>query len=215
MSGFGQGLEPNQTKPRVKTRTADGLPGPIANLIYGPSSCTSWTIHGHSDTEPSGCPKGIPLLCIMSSLSSKRCSTIWMELCECWPRRRHQGRKTYTSLWRLRDRGCPNSEQNSVQRPGWFSFQQMSSIGHGSWHYFASGARRCILILSARHPILSNSTRPLRRMWKTYTAQCIDECQSLHPTIFCTAISSPLQQPLDVVNCLSVHTICPALMKNT
>jgi len=29
--GFWQGLEPNQTEPLVKTRTAGGLPGPVAN----------------------------------------------------------------------------------------------------------------------------------------------------------------------------------------
>ena len=33
-SGFWPGLEPNRTEPPVKTRTAGGLPGPVANTNY-------------------------------------------------------------------------------------------------------------------------------------------------------------------------------------
>jgi hypothetical protein len=33
-SGFWPGLEPNRTEPLIKTRTAGGLPGPVANTIY-------------------------------------------------------------------------------------------------------------------------------------------------------------------------------------
>jgi len=48
----------------------------------GPSSRTSWKFEGQSNTGPSGCRKGISLLCIQLSLCPMTCSRIWTALCE-------------------------------------------------------------------------------------------------------------------------------------
>jgi hypothetical protein len=40
-SGFWPVLEPNRTEPQVKTRTAGGLPGPVANTSYVQARCQS------------------------------------------------------------------------------------------------------------------------------------------------------------------------------
>jgi len=76
--------------------------------MSGQLSSMAWRIYGHSSTGPCGCQNGIPLLCIMSSLSTMTfliTRTVW---CDLWPWRRHNGRKTYYFPWRWRGRSCPN-----------------------------------------------------------------------------------------------------------
>jgi len=183
--------------------------------MNGPSSSTSLRLPGHSDIGPSGCWKGIELLCIMSSLSTMTCSIMLMALGELCRIRRHNGRKTSTSLWTLRDRSCPNNMQKSLQRLVCFPFQHTSLIHSGSCDQLGCGTRRWIVILRTRRLILPETRQPFWRMWRTNTVPNIDECPSIHMKIFLTAISSPLQRLLDLVNRLLIHMIWPAMMRNT
>jgi len=76
--------------------------------INVPSASTPWNVQGHSGTRPSGCRKGIKLLRIWLWLCRMTCLIRWMVLCELSWWRWMNGRKTYTSLWSLCDRSCPN-----------------------------------------------------------------------------------------------------------
>jgi hypothetical protein len=68
----------------------------------------TWTFYRHSSTGLRGCRNGIPLLCIKSSLSTTTCLITWMAWWELAPRSRHNARKTYSLLWSLHSRICPN-----------------------------------------------------------------------------------------------------------
>jgi len=150
-----------------------------------------------------------------ASLSTMTCLITWMASCELWPRRRHNGRKTYTSPWRLPGWSCPNIRPKSLPRLVCFWFQCISLILSGSCDHLGSGTRQWIWILRMRHLILPNTRRPFWSMWRTNTVPNIDECPSLNPKVLSTATSSPLQRLLDLVNHLLTHIICPAMMTNT
>jgi len=77
-----------------------------------------------------------------------------MVLCEYCLGRRHNRRKTYTSLWDLRNRGCPNNLLKSRQWLASILLTYIFSILSASWTHFACGTSQWILILRMRHPIL-------------------------------------------------------------
>jgi len=181
----------------------------------GPSSSTSWMIWGHFDTGPCGFWKGLQLPCTTSSLSTMTCSITWMALCQVWRRRRHNGRKTCTSLWRLRTRSCPNIMLESLQQLVCFTFQHISLILSRSCDHSGSGTRRWILILRPSRLPLPNTRRRFWSIFKMNTVPIIDEWLSLNPTMSRPAISFLLQRILDFVNHRLIHMICPAMMQNT
>jgi len=116
-----------------------------------------------------------------------------MALCKLWPRRRPNWRKTYTWPWRLRTRSCPNIMLKSLQRPVYYSFQQISLILAGSRDHIRCGTRQWLFILRTRLLILPNTRRPVCRMRRMNTVPNIDECPSLNPKKFRQPFNSPLQ----------------------
>jgi len=182
--------------------------------MNGLSSSTWWRSQHHSNTGPCGCQKSIQSHCIMSSLSTMTCSIIWMVLCELRLGRWYIGKKTYTWPSRLRDSRRPNISLKSLQWLVCFSFQLISWIHSGSCDHLKCGTRRWISILGTTVLILPNTRMRLWSMWRRNNVPNIDEYPSLHPKIFRMAISSPLQTLLDLVNCILIHMICPAKMKN-
>ena len=183
--------------------------------MSGLLSSMLWRVHGHSVTGFCGCQNGIPLLCIMSSLSAMTCLITWIAWCELWPRRRHNGRKTSSVPWSLRGNSCPNIILKWLQWLVSFSFWQICSILSRCCEHLGSGTREWMLILKARLRILPNTRRPFWSMCRTNTALNIDVCQSLNLKAYRTTISSPLQWILDLVKCLMSYMICLAMMKNT
>jgi len=183
--------------------------------MSGQLSSMSWRYSGHSGTGPCGCWYGLPLLCIMSSLSTMTCLITWMAWCELWPRRRHNARKTYCSPWSLHGRSCPNVIAKWLQRLVCFSFRHTFLILSGSCDGLGSGTREWILLLKKRLHILTNTRRPFWIMWRTNSALNIDVCRSLNLETYQTPISSPPQWVLDLVNLVLIHMICPAIIKNT
>ena len=97
--------------------------------MNGPSSSISWKFYGHSSTGPCGCRKGIPSLCLTSSLSTMTCTIIWIVWCQLRPRRIHNGRKNYTLPWNLHGRICPDIILKFLLRLVCFSFQ------HTPWSF--------------------------------------------------------------------------------
>jgi len=91
----------------------------------------------------------------------------------------------------------------------------ISWILFGSCDHLESWTQEWILILSVRHPILTNTKRPFWSMWSINTAPNIDVCQSRSMNVFCTSISSTVQWLQDTVNHPLIRMICPAMMKNT
>jgi hypothetical protein len=69
--------------------------------------------------------------------------------------------------------------------------------------------------LWTRHPILPNTKRPFRSMWRMNTAPNIEACLSLNSKSYRTAFPSPLQWLQDPVIHPLIHMICPAMMKDT
>ena len=171
--------------------------------------------YGHSSTGPCGCRNGIPLLCTTSSLSTITCLLTWMAWWELWPRRRLNGRKTYSLPWRLQGRSFPNIILHSLQGLVCSSFRHISLILCGSCDRLGSGTREWILILKTGLLILPNTRRPFWSMWRTNTALNINDCQSLNLKPYWTTIWSPPQWLLDLVNHLKIHIICAVMMKNT
>ena len=174
-----------------------------------------WIFNGRSGAGPFGCRNGIPLLCITSSLSTMTFLITWMAWCELWPRKRHNGRKTYSSLWSVRSKGYLNIILKSLQWLVCSSWQHTSSIPSGNCGHFGSGTRAWISILKKRLLILPNTSRPFWSMWRTNTAQNIDDCRSLCPITHWTTISAPSKWLLDLVNLLMIHTTCPAMTTKT
>jgi len=147
----------------------------------GPLSCLSWRLYSHSAIGHCGCRNGIPLVCITSSLAAMTCSITWMVWCELWPRRRHNGRKTYTSPWGLRGRSWPDNILKWLQPLVWFRFRHISLILCGSCDCLGSGTSESTLILKTRLLELPNTPRPFWGMGRTNPALNIDVCWSQHP----------------------------------
>jgi len=112
--------------------------------MSGQLSCMSWRHYGHSVTGPCGYWNGILLLCITSSLATMTCLISWMAWCDLGPRRRLDGRKTYSLPWSWCGRSCPNIILQWLQQLVCFSFWHISSILSGSWAHVGSGTREWI-----------------------------------------------------------------------
>ena len=112
-------------------------------------------------------------------------------------------------------RSYPHIILKSHQRPVCFSFRRISLIISGSCNHSGSGTGRWILIPRTRLLILPNNRRPFWGMYRTTTVPNIDECPSWNSKMFRKAISSPLQSLVDLVICLLIHAIFPAMMKIT
>jgi len=67
--------------------------------IHGPLWSMSWKYWGHFDIGPCGCWRGIQSHRISLSQCTMPCSIIWMAWGEVGLGRRHNGRKTCSSLW--------------------------------------------------------------------------------------------------------------------
>jgi len=140
------------------------------------------------------------------------CSIIWMVLCELWLSRRFNGNNSYTLLWRLRDRTCPNIMLKSLQRLVSFFFQHISWICSTRSNYLGIGTRRWILIRTMRLLILLN---PSWSTWRKNTTPNINECPPLYLKTIHMAISSPQQTLLDWVNRLLIHIGFQVMMQNS
>jgi hypothetical protein len=92
MKSHASGLKPPNTAITCHT---------LQHRMCGPWSSLSWRFYVHSGTGPCGGRNLIPLLCITTSLSTLTCSITGMSWCELWPRRRYNGKKTYTLSWSL------------------------------------------------------------------------------------------------------------------
>jgi len=125
------------------------------------------------------------------------------------------GMKTYTSLWSLGARSCPNIILKLLLRLQWLSFQHISLILSGSCNHLRSGTREWILILRITHLILCNTRRHFWSMWRMNTAPHMDVCLSLNPKAYHPTIFSLPQWLQDAVNLLMIRMIYPAMMKNT
>jgi len=175
----------------------------------------SWRCYSHSGTGPCGCRNGIPLLCILSSLSTMSCLITWITWCELWPGRRHNGRKTYSLAWSLHGRSCPNIILKWLQWLVCSTFRHLFLNLSESCDRLGSRTRESMLIQKTRFHILRNTRRPFRSLWRTNTALNIDVWQSLNPKTYHTTISSALWWLLDLFNLLMIYMISPAIMKNT
>jgi len=138
----------------------------------------------------------------------------WMAWCELLPRRRHNARKTYSSLWRLTMRSCPNIMSKSLQSLVYFSFQPISFILSRSCNHLGSRTTQRICILRATHLIHPNTRRPFWSMWRMNTTRNINQFPSLNLKMISTATPTPLQTLLDLVNLLLIRMICEAMMTN-
>jgi len=183
--------------------------------MSGQWSSMSWKFYGHSGTGPYGCRNGIPLPCIISSLFKMTCSITWMSWCELWPRRRHNGRKTYTLPWSLCSRDCSNIILMWLQRLVCFSFRHISLILSGSCDRLQSSTREFILILKKRLLILHNTRSPVWSMSRMNTVLFRDICRSQNPKPYRITISSLAQWLQHPVNLLMIHMICLEMMMNT
>jgi len=130
-------------------------------------------------------------------------------------KRRHNGRKTYTSRWWLGDRSCSNILMKSLQQPVCFSIWHISFILSESCNHLGSDTTRWIPILRTTGLILLNTRQRVWSMWRKNTATNIDEYLSLNPTMSTTTIFSPLQEPQDLNNHRLTHMIYPAIIRNT
>jgi len=183
--------------------------------INGPTSITSWKFWGHSDSGPFECRRGRRLLCITVSQTTMTCSIIWMALCELEPRRRLNGRKTYSSPWNLRDRSCPNLMLKWLQRQLWFRCQPISSIISGSCNRLGGGTLEWISILRMRLSIISNTRGSFWSMWRMNTVPTIYVCLSVHLKAYQATRSSPLHSTQDPVKLLSIDMMCPVMTQHT
>jgi len=147
----------------------------------GPSSSTSWKFSGCFYTPPYGCQNGMQRLCITLSLFSMTWSMMRMALCELQPRRWPNGTKTDTVPWSLCAGRCATNMLKLLQWPVYFSVQHISLILRGSCDRSGSGTRELIYVLRPRPPILPNTNRPFRSMWRMNTAPNIDDCLSSNP----------------------------------
>jgi len=96
-----------------------------------------------------------------------------------------------------------------------FSFLHISLILSGIDDCSRSGTREWILILGTRHPILHNTWRSFWSIRRINTLPKIEMCQLVNPKAYWTTILSPPQRLQDPVNHPLIHTMCPAMMKNT
>ena len=205
----------NSPRSGLKTQSI-ATTGPSSRLrMSGLLSSRWWRLYGHSSTGPFGCRNGIPLLCITSSLSTMTCLTTWMAWCELWPRKRHNGRKTYSLLWSVHSKIYLNTILKSLQRLVCSSLRHISLFLSGSCGRLGSGTRAWISILTTRLLILPNTRRPFWGMWRSNTARNIDDCRSFSLITHWTTISAPSKSLLDLVNHLMIHTICPEMTTNT
>jgi len=104
-----------------------------------------------------------------------------MVWCELWPRKRHNGRKTFSLLWSVRGKSCPNTILKWLQRLVCSWFRHISLILSRSCDRLGSGTREWILILKTTYFIIPNTWRPLWSMWRTNTAWDIDVCLVTKP----------------------------------
>jgi len=121
----------------------------------------------------------------------------------------------YTVLWSFRDKSCPNTMLNSLQRRVCFLFQHILLILFASCDHSGNGTREWISILRTWLFILPNTTRHFWSMWRTNTVPITDNCRSLNMKNYRAMTSSILQCLLKLVNHLLIHMICPLVMKNT
>jgi len=112
--------------------------------MSGPLLSMSWKCYGHSSTGPCGCGKGIPLLCITSSLYTMTCLIIWMVWYKLCPWRRQNGRKTYSGLQSLPGRSWLNIILKWLQWLVCSSFCHISLIFSRSCDRLASGTSEWI-----------------------------------------------------------------------
>jgi len=162
--------------------------------MSGPLSSMTWKLYSHSGTGPCGCQNGIPLLWIRSSRCKMTCLNHWMAWCELWPRRRHNGRNTYTLPWSLRGRSRPNIILKWLEWVGCVSFRHISLILCGRFDRLGIGTWDWIFILKMRLLILLNTKRPFWSMWRTNTVLNIDVCrsQNLKASQITTLVSSAM-----------------------
>jgi len=149
--------------------------------MSGPLSSMSWKFCGHSGTRLCGCQQVLSLLCITSSLSTMTLLILWMAWCELWPRRIHNGSKTYIFLWSLGGRGCPNIILKWLQRLVCYWFWHIPLILSRGCDCLRSGTSEWICILKMRLFILPDSRRPFWSMWRMNTVLNIDFYRVLNP----------------------------------
>jgi len=139
---------------------------------------------------------------------------IWMAICQLWRRQRPNGRKTYTSLWSVRDRSCLYIIRKWLQQPVYFSFRQVSLILFESCNPLECRTREWIAILMTRLHIPCNIRRRFWSMWRINTMPNTSDCQSIDPKELWASTPSP-QRLLVRINILLIHMIYLALMINT
>jgi len=122
-----------------------------------------------------------------------------MELCELCLWRWLDGRKTYTLLWSLHARRCPNSILKLLLQRVWFLIQNTSSIHSSSCDCLGSGGREWLLILRMRLLIQPDTRRQYWSLWRMNTVPNIDVCTSLNPKEYCATIFSLPQWLQDLV----------------
>ena len=96
-----------------------------------------------------------------------------------------------------------------------FPLRLTSSLFYGSCDRLGSGIREWRLILKKRHPILPNTIRTFWSRCRMTTVPILDMCWSINLKEYRVTISSVPQRLQDLVNHCLIHTICPAMMKNT
>ena len=198
-------------KPQTTAITSHSSQYRMSGLLWS----MSWRFYGHSSTGPCGCRNDILSLCIMSSLSTMICLITWMAWCELWPTRRHNGWKTYSVLWSLHGKSCPNIIVKWLQWLVCSSFRHTFLILSGSCDRLWSGTTEWISILKTRLLLLPNSRRSFWSMWRMNTALNTDVFRLLNPKTYWTTIPASPQWLIDLVNLLMNHMICPVIMKNT
>jgi len=103
----------------------------------------------------------------------------------------------------------------SLQQWVCVSFLHIFSIVSRSCSHLGTGPREWILILRARHPILSNTRRPFWCMWRMNTVPNIDVCRSINLKVYRPTISSTAQWLQDLVNLPVIYMIWTVMMQNT
>jgi len=101
------------------------------------------------------------------------------------------------------------------QHPLCFLFQPISLIVSGNCNNLWTGTTQWIIILGTRLPLLCNTTRSFWSIWRTSNVPNFDKGLSYNLKTFWEPISSPRQRLLDLVICLLIDTICPAMIRNT